>query len=426
MANNNNNSNADAINNNNSIVVNQQQQQKHQQQIDQKEMIQSLIGKPKSHWIGNQQWIPAEGSRLYTTDELKDIFLQECTLFVGDSLQRRAADTLHLMLLNDNNHISDVKEEIFSSEYFIQTKHDRGFQRRTIPGGENNNKSKRRKGCIDTDWRPLLSDVNAFANDYYSQNQTELYKDYTTIVIGATIWDVVGNSRRRTSAQEIRHLIHDTISTLAVSISSSNVRPRIIWKSSGWCLDCDWTPDETKMNRGDNYKVYAANDQAQRSIQALNNKNTSSSSFVYYLDWAREVLPRSLGTDRIRSWDRNPYHYGLLPRLQFLQMLAAELQNDNSNKNNDASMRSSPTAATTTTITTTTLLCDNNNNNNSAATDLIQLIIQARRLQSSICLLLVGICIILPMMRRMKKRKRFKKKSQTSSDEMEMKIKILV
>ena len=41
-----------------------------------------------------------------------------------------------------------------------------------------------------------------------------------------------------------------------------------------------------------------------------------------YLDWSREILPRSFGNERLRSNDRNPYHYGLQPRLQFLQMLS--------------------------------------------------------------------------------------------------------
>ena len=51
----------------------------------------------------------------------------------------------------------------------------------------------------------------------------------------------------------------------------------------------------------------------------------SSPNFVY-LDWAREVLPRSIGVDKISSHDGNPYHYGLEPRLQFLRMLAEVVQ----------------------------------------------------------------------------------------------------
>ena len=155
------------------------------------EEIQKFVGEPKSHWIGDQ-WIPAEGSHLYTTDEIRKIFLKECTLFVGDSLQRRAADTLHLMLsTSDKDHVSDVRDEVFTDEFFKQGKKDRGFQRRTILQINNNisnnnnsngtrsqqlqsniteielsSNSQQRNGCVDTDWRPLLSDVNNFVNDF--------------------------------------------------------------------------------------------------------------------------------------------------------------------------------------------------------------------------------------------------------------------
>jgi hypothetical protein len=344
--------------------------------------IQDLTGKPHSHWIGNQ-WIPAEGSRLYTTDELKDIFSQECTLFVGDSLQRRAADTLNLMLSSSINtsHISDVKDSVFTSEYFFQTKHDRGFKRRTIcMNNTTDNDFDVRMGCIDTDWRPLLADVSEFFIDY--QNRTEIYKDYTSIVIGATIWDVVGSSRRRTSAEQLRNLVNETIYNISATIPSS---VRVVWKSSGWCHTCAWTPVEGQLNHGDNYKVYAANDQARQSIQALNSSN------IVYLDWAREILPRSLGADRLRSTDRNPYHYGLAPRLQFLQMLADVYDTTGHQHESMAAPGDIMSLATKMT------LCDQ------PASDLLLLSIQARQLQSSTLFLVLGILILVPFLR-MKRR----------------------
>ena len=154
-------------------------------------VIQKLVGEPRSHWIGNQ-WIPAEGSRLYTTDEIRQIFQQECTLFVGDSLQRRAADTLHLMLTTNTNssHTPDVQDKVFTDEYFSQKKHDRGFRQRNIqpPSAVDGAVGTRRTGCIDTDWRPLFENVNTFADDF--SNQTDVYGNYTVLVIGTTIWDV--------------------------------------------------------------------------------------------------------------------------------------------------------------------------------------------------------------------------------------------
>ena len=89
------------------------------------------------------------------------------------------------------------------------------------------------------------------------------------------------------------------------------------------------------MGRGDNYKVFAANDQARKSIQELNSTN------IVYLDWAREVLPRSIGDSRLKSTDGNPYHYGLEPRLQFLQMLS-EIYDHHQRKRAVTQLRSLP------------------------------------------------------------------------------------
>ncbi|CAJ1947769.1 unnamed protein product [Cylindrotheca closterium] len=358
-------------------------------QVDIEKEIENLIGEPKSHWIG-QQWIPAEGSHFYTPDELREVFSQECTLFVGDSLQRRAADTLNLMLSSSNkSHISDVKASVFTREYFMKKDHDRGFAKRTIEQiiEDNNNKNNstilteskipsKRNGCIDTDWRPLLADVHDFCRDYTNQTQQIDYSDYTKIVVGATVWDVVGNSRRKTSAQEIRQLINETIHDLARTVPSTVT---IIWKSAGWCYDCKWTPDETLENRADNYKIYAANDQAQQSIQELNAPN-----FIY-LDWAREVLPRSIGFNRLRSLDQNPYHYSLAPRVQLLQMLAevyADHQQyslpQSSNARNDVKPDCPQFGI--------------------SANEMLQLRVQTRQLQSSTLLLLVGILLIIPFL----------------------------
>lgn len=353
--------------------------------VDIENEITKLIGEPKSHWI-DQQWIPEEGSHLYTPDELREVFSQECTLFVGDSLQRRAADTLHLMLSSSNkSHIADIKSAVFPGEYFMQVKHDRGFGKRTIraPYDMDNNSTNsdesgapaKRLGCVDTNWAPLLADVHEFCRNYTNPATEEIdYSEYTTIVVGATIWDVVGNSRRRTSAQEIRKLINETIHDLVQTVPPSVT---IIWKSSGWCYDCSWTPDETKLNHADNYKIYAANDQAKLSIQEINASN------LIYLDWAREVLPRSIGWTRLRSWDRNPYHYGLAPRLQFLQMLA-----DVYTRRKQSQISSSVEGAKS----------DCPQIQLMPTLEMFQLKVQTRQLQGSTLLLLVGMLLIVALL----------------------------
>lgn len=50
---------------------------------------------------------------------------------------------------------------------------------------------------------------------------------------------------------------------------------------------------------------------------------------MVYLDWAPEILPRSIGEDRLLSPDGNPFHYGLLPRLQFIHLLSEVYERKN-------------------------------------------------------------------------------------------------
>jgi hypothetical protein len=208
-------------------------------------------------------------------------------------------------------HSPDVHASVFTDEFFNSKTHDRGFRQRSI---DDSYQGTPRRQCVDTDWQPTLQNVQEFVQDY--QNRSEIYQDYDVVVVGSAIWDVVGSRHWWTSASMIRQSINETISALHEGLPSNIT---IVWKSSGWCNNCPWTPDENHMGRGDNYKVYAANQEAYNVIASINASN------LFFLDWGREVLPRSLGADRLMSDDGNPYHYGLIPRLQLLQMLAAQL-----------------------------------------------------------------------------------------------------
>jgi hypothetical protein len=178
----------------------------------------------------------------------------------------------------------------------------------------------------------------------------------------------------------MRQLINETIFDLARTVPPSVT---VIWKSAGWCYNCEWTPDETKENRADNYKIYAANDQAKLSIQQLN-----ASNFIY-LDWAREVLPRSIGFDRLRSLDQNPYHYALAPRVQLLQMLAEVYANR---------QQYHPQSSTASSINAGNDAKPDCPQFGMSANEMLQLRVQTRQLQSSTLLLLMGILLIVPFL----------------------------
>jgi hypothetical protein len=356
--------------------------------------VQHIIGRTRrSYWVGTSTWIPEKNNSkkktttttaatsavdgttelgdnndddrelvLYTPEELYNIFRNECLLLVGDSLQRRAADTMYLMMehiiqgRNTNNHYhQDIPTTIFTDAYFNNKTKDRGFQQRrysysdmlssalrddntttTIVESNTYNQkvgSDSSVGCVDTDWRPLLEDVDHWIDEF----ATTTNNNYSVIVLSSTIWDVAGNSTRHPDIDTLQRLINNSIHHLhdrllvpsSSSFTDSSVNTntttgtpmstRIIWKSSGWA----WFGNNAgRKNLAYNFKIAECNYQAEQTIKQLNHPQ------LLYLDWGKEILPRSFGDDqRVKSNDGNPYHYGFEPRWVFWQMLANELVN---------------------------------------------------------------------------------------------------
>ena len=249
---------------------------------------------PPSTWIGST-WISGEG-RMYSVEDMRTLFGAECTLFVGDSLQRRAGDTLYDILSSNDSH--DINETAFDG--MNQKYKDRGRKERVLEGG----------GCLDFEWRPTLPDMVNFTVDY--DLQPELYGKYTLVVAGSVIWDSCRQSRLKASQVENRTSL--AIDALAETLVPKNVS--WIWKTGGWCHNCR---DAT------NAKVAAGNNMAMSKIQQMHRQQPSTKNQITYVDWGKHVHARSILDSRILSGDNNPYHYGLEPRLVLLQMLSSAL-----------------------------------------------------------------------------------------------------
>jgi hypothetical protein len=255
-----------------------------------------------SNWTGNT-WLPPQGTSLFSTNEMRTLFQNECTLFVGDSLQRRVGDTLFSLLANTTD------------KYINSKQRDRGRKERSVPQLQQqlvNNTNSTLTGCLDFEWRPMLADLQNFTKEYVDK---PLYSKYTMVVIASTIWDVAGSNKPRyhPNAASLRVTVNKTIDSLA-HLATMKPNVSFVWKTSGWCHNCKWGSPEARG--ATNYKVYAANEQAIQSIKSERLDN------LKVIDWATHVYPRSIGDSRILSGDNNPYHYGLEPRLVFIQLLS--------------------------------------------------------------------------------------------------------
>lgn len=274
----------------------------------------AIIGEPLlSQWISSNVWIPLH-QKLYTIDEMKRLFAHEKTLFVGDSLQRRAADTLCAAFLSSTPH--DIRPEAFSKlACFTKENKDLGYEEKTVSFGTN------ASILLGFDWRPRLeagkddddiTHLEAFLKEYLLKK--ERYDKYTILVVSSTVWDVHLSPRRHTTAEDLQQRMAEIVTLFRQIIPS---RVWVIFKTAGYCGPCPWKLEQPKRTVVENYKIHAINQQLLNSTKGVNN--------FLVIDWAREVLPRSIGKYRILGEDDNPYHYGFEARFQFLQFLTHAL-----------------------------------------------------------------------------------------------------
>jgi hypothetical protein len=253
---------------------------------------------PSSTWVGNT-WI--SGERTYSVKEMKTLFADECTLFVGDSLQRRAGDTLFLMLGNKDAY--DIPNDIFADRYFNAKHKDRGRNERPVPGARSNT------SCLDFEWRPTLADLANFTTEFVAKPET--YAKYTLVIAGAGVWDSC--KQFRLSPTVVARRTNETVNAM----QDLSEKVSVIWKTNGLSHAVDATND----------KIKGGNEQAISRIKEIQKEHPSSANQLTYLDWGKHVQARSLGDKRILSGDNNPYHFGLEPRLVLLHMLSTELDN---------------------------------------------------------------------------------------------------
>lgn len=217
---------------------------------------------PSSTWVGNT-WI--SGERTYSVKEMKTLFADECTLFVGDSLQRRGGDTLFLML--DNKDPYDVPNDIFSDKYFNSKQKDRGINERPVPGA-------RSDSCLDFEWRPTLADLANFTTDFVAMPET--YAKYTLVIAASGAWDSCRPFRL--SAPEVGRRTLETINTM----QDLSEKVSVIWKTSGLSHARDSTND----------KIKAGNEHAISRIEEIHQEHPSSANRLTYLDWGKQIQAR--------------------------------------------------------------------------------------------------------------------------------------
>lgn len=279
--------------------------------------VQELVGQP-TYSLVDGVWVPPPGRKLFTPNEFYELFRDESILFLGDSTQRRPADTLHILIENRNNTSGTVPYYLY--EWSSNKKHHTRVFGET-PNVNQNTRSYNAllpyRGRIDNIFFPVYQ--NVIGKYHY-----DFRRNHTIIIAGVGAWD---NQKVGHSSNELVSLVNESIYHLHREVPSSVL---LFWKTCGWAKGFHWNYQEPDVkNYGSNYQVYLANKVAKEAIESINADNFK------LLDWSREILPYSFET-RISSGmqaedtlsgrkDGVPWHMGVKARMLLLQMLAWEV-----------------------------------------------------------------------------------------------------
>mmetsp|Transcript_15215 Transcript_15215/g.37352 ORF Transcript_15215/g.37352 Transcript_15215/m.37352 type:complete len:485 (-) Transcript_15215:477-1931(-) len=243
--------------------------------------------------------------RIFTVDEMYDLFSKECVAFIGDSTDRRAADTLQILLSKRQN-VRQIRN------FFVgyQAKHASQFRPNIVDGVVETEVCS--PGAVDNIWHPTY--------DKILQYKHRDNKNYTVIVAANGPQNHIQLYSPKQTRENIRKVIHHLHREIPEDVL-------LVWKTSVWSWYGEWDDledNETATTKGNIFLVQYANKVAKETILALN----STSRIV--LDFSREICPysweeRQPTNMKAESNDWNPWHMGAKARLLVGQMLTWEV-----------------------------------------------------------------------------------------------------
>eukprot|EP00980_Cylindrotheca_fusiformis_P005509 scaffold1170_cov122-Cylindrotheca_fusiformis.AAC.17 len=292
--------------------------------------LQTIVGYPEYRLLENgtrlsplEVWNPPPVTKKkFTAHELYELFRNECVAFIGDSLQRRAADALHILIENRANEYADD-----GSHYVYPWPEKNAAYTRIIgrdPSKSSNStvdeKAPCQPGTIDNLWFPTHASFKHF----------EFKKKYTIVIANFGAWDA---ERGSYSPREWKVVMNKTLHHLYTSVPKS---VPIYWKTSpwGWRFEWNFLQPNAKPNtrRRSNYAIYFTNrlarDWIENSSNAINN--------MHLIDWSKEMLPYSFSERKhvhmeAEDHETNAWHVGPKGRGLLIQMLADEIHKQRRN-----------------------------------------------------------------------------------------------
>ena len=278
-------------------------------------------------WIGNH-WIPAAGVSTYDAKEMATLFRRHNTLWLGDSTCRQdfatlfniinwkqkkntttsssSSDMVHIsqsaLDLNINVNKGKVTEictqrDFSNTSLRGQTWSSPGrFICWQVPG------SNEGLGKFDMAGSACPSGVTDLVDLERNGTWKSMLKEYDILVVELGIWEIARNwdCRRKNQSETSQERMTKSLERLQM-IASPNLA--VFWKTFG--------TDDNKV--GNNEKTRLLNEHVRQWFEK------ESPGHMHLVDWGKQILPRSLDSDRIKG-DMKP-HWGIEARTLNAQML---------------------------------------------------------------------------------------------------------
>jgi hypothetical protein len=286
----------------------------------------------RGSWIGNT-WIPPNGWKYYSVDELIDFYGKRSLLWIGDSTGWGASRTLFEILSGKTGSTFLASSKVvlprkrLSAKYpctafgYTRDEHPESFCQ-AMP----HNRGKQQQQQQQSDRHFLFSRINTlteletFLLDEVS-GKTTMTKNVDLIVVSLGIWEFMRphdckdrSGKNRTTNM----LVNDTI-TLLEQFQSSKT---IVWRTSGFALEdslnVTMSMNEKAMDLIDSFSLALPRPRQQQS-----QISTNAVTNLTFIDWGGAMLTRSFGDDRIQG-DFVP-HYGVEARHAALQMITNQV-----------------------------------------------------------------------------------------------------
>jgi hypothetical protein len=278
-------------------------------------------------WIGDT-WVPPQGWRIYSHQEIQHILGNKSIMFIGDSTSRRGAGTMYSLLAHDpSSEQAPYEEEKIAAEVvgngeieqFINL--NKGGSRtepcvlhgwdeattvnypdmcRPVPNTTSAHQTEPKDFVVMR--APCFKDIEDFLLAELEGRATILETAQTELlVIAAGIWESARPGDCRDSSRTREKVWEDTMAAVR-RIQTQRPEMTIIWRTSGFHADMDQSP-----------LIHALNNYFMDQLDAMANPK------ITYVHFGGAIEPKSYGRDRLVG-DMNA-HYGPIPRIVLAQMI---------------------------------------------------------------------------------------------------------